>query len=206
MSADVTAMLDHNEPGDVILRGAGAEDCRGMSIWVRLDRMKWGGQYLPVPCTFAHGLVIDYEDVNEGLDLDALAVWVVDFGAHFGVQRIGELDCELIRPHRRRQGGDGEEGALHAAPEDWAPLDEGATTNHLHINGYAAEAEEGGGVFGEGQRHGRAVLQQAERGHGFANACGKQLRNGRAQPSSTLSLTTVRQRTIGSQGTMQGQV
>jgi hypothetical protein len=82
-----------------------------------------------------------------------------------------------------------------------------------NIGGHAAEAEEEGvgGELEEGLRHGQAVLQcvvlqRAERGHGFANACGEQLRNDRAQPSSTLSLTTVRQRTIGSQGTMQGQV
>jgi hypothetical protein len=156
MSADnVAAMLDHNELGDVNLRGAGAQDCRGMSVWVRLDRMQWGGEYLPMPCTFAHGLVIDCKDVNEGLDSDAPAVWVVDFGAHFGVQRIGELDCELIRPHRRRQGGDDEEGVVHAALEDWASLGEGAATNHVQYRWSRGRGRGRGG--GRGTRGGAAT-------------------------------------------------
>jgi hypothetical protein len=58
---------DEGEEFDVAVGGliaaghgtsADAENCRGLSVWVRLDRMQWGGEYLPVLCTFAHGLII----------------------------------------------------------------------------------------------------------------------------------------------------
>jgi hypothetical protein len=146
--ADTSAMLDHDEPGDVNFCGAGAQDCWGMSVWVRLDRMQWDGEYLLVPYTFVHGVVLDCQDMNEGLDWDAPVVWVVDFG----VQRIGELDYELIRPHQRKQGGDGEEGMLHSTAEDWAPLGEGAATNHMHYGWSRGRNQGRGGEEGSSGR------------------------------------------------------
>jgi hypothetical protein len=126
MPAKVAPMANHGEDCAVNQWGPGLRNCCGMPVWVRLDRMQWGGKYLPIPCTFGHGIVIDCPDVHEVEDLHAPAMWGVDSGTQFGVQRIRDLDCELIQPRRQRQVAEDEHG-----PEEWAPLGEGATANQV---------------------------------------------------------------------------
>jgi hypothetical protein len=90
-----------------------------------------GGGYLPVPCTFAHGTVVDYEQVNDDGDLDDPLMWVVDFGTQYGVQRIREMDCELIRPRSETNGQGGDGDALPRTADDWTPVGEGAAANQI---------------------------------------------------------------------------
>jgi hypothetical protein len=44
-----------------------------------------GGEYLHVPCTFAHGLVLNCKFLDQGRNAECNEVWVVDFGTQYGV-------------------------------------------------------------------------------------------------------------------------
>jgi hypothetical protein len=178
---------------DPIVGGHGiqahAQNCRGLSVWARLDRMQWGGEYLPVPCAFAHGLVIGCEDVEEEGDPDAPVVWIVDFAAQFGVQRIQMSDCEVIQPPTQRQDHEGHGEAPYVGAAAWAPMGEGAAANLVQYHwsrrrgrgrgggrgGQGAAATEGQGAAIEGGRGGVLRGARGQRrsrgGRGIRGTC-----------------------------------
>jgi hypothetical protein len=123
------------------------------------------GKYLPVPYPFAHGLVVDCEDV----DLDAFAMWIVNFGAQYGVQWIRETDCEVIWPPTRWTSGEGNGEAMLPVAEEWAPMGEGTTVNQVQYRWIRGRGRKrGGGRAGRGAAAARGRSVAADRGRDTA--------------------------------------
>lgn len=86
-------------------------------------------------------LVLNCKFLDQGGSTECNEVWVVDFGAQYGVQCICVIDCEVIPPPTQWQGPEGE--ARSPVPAEWVPMGEGIAANLLEYRWSRGRGVEG---------------------------------------------------------------